>query len=188
VQTESAPPDERPSKSQRKREMHARQELGEKLVELAPDALRRMDLPEPLREAIEEARRIRSHEARRRQLQYVGRLMRDSDYAAVEAAYERALGGSRAAVTLMHRCERLRDRLIDEDAALHSFLEANAGIDAQWLRAKVRAARQERAAARPPRHARELYRWLHARLLQEAGVSAEAGGDAGAGSEGGPKA
>lgn len=161
---EPTPPDERPSKSQRKREMHARQDLGAKLVELGPEALRRMALPEGLREAIEEARRIRSHEARRRQLQYIGRLMRDADFAAIESAYEHERGGSRAAVSLMHRCERLREQLIEDDAALDAFLQESPGIDVQWLRAKVRAARQERAAARAPKHARELYRWLHERL------------------------
>jgi ribosome-associated protein len=165
-------PDERPSKSQRKREMHARQDLGERLVRLGNDSLRRLALPEILRDAIDEARRIKGHEALRRQMQYIGRLMRDSDYAAIQSSYDTLLGGSRDAIALMHRCERLRDALIDDEAALPGFLAQHPGIDTQWLRAKVRAVRAERAAARPPRQARELYQWLHALLQGESAPAA----------------
>jgi ribosome-associated protein len=158
------PQDERPSKSQRKREMQARQDLGERLVELSADVLQRMALPETLREAIAEARRIKAHEGRRRQMQYIGRLMRDSDAAAIQARYDEIMGGTRASVALMHRCERLRDRLVEDEAALGPFLDEHPGVDVQWLRAKLRAARLERAQAKAPRHGRELYRWLHEML------------------------
>ena len=161
VDPNEIPSQERPSKTQRKREMHARQELGERLVALSSAQLARLALPETLSVAIEEARRMRSHEARRRQLQYVGKLMRDIDYAAVSSAYDALLGNSRAAVALMHRSEQLRDRFIDDDDAVGEFLQENAGADSQWLRAKVRAARQERAAGKAARHSRELYKWLH---------------------------
>jgi len=171
--------DERPSKSQRKREMHARQDLGEQLVRLGNDALRRLELPESLREAIREAQRIKGHEALRRQMQYIGRLMRESDFAAIQAAYDTLLGGSREAIALMHRCERLREELVEDDAALSGFLAQHAGVDSQWLRAKLRAVRAERAAARPPRHARELYQWLH-QYLGTAAAAAPPGGAAAA--------
>ena len=155
---------DRPSKTQRKREMHERQALGQKLVELSAAQLARLDLPAGLRAAIDETQRISGHEARRRQLQYVGKLMRGADFSAIQSAYDGLLGSSREAVALMHQCERLRDRMLDDDAALAEFVDQNAGVDSQWLRAKVRAARQERAAARAPRHARELYKWLHVQL------------------------
>jgi ribosome-associated protein len=158
----------RPSKSQRKRDMHARQDLGEQLVALSNDALRRMELPETLREAIAEAQRLKGHEAMRRQMQYIGRLMRDSDHEAIQAAYDEVMGGSRESVALMHRCERLRDELLEDDAALSGFLAQHPAVDTQWLRAKLRAARQERIALRPPRHARELYRWLYQLLKAKA--------------------
>ncbi len=154
----------RPSKTQRKREMHARQALGEKLVGLNAAQLARLELPETLLGAIVLAQRVNAHEARRRQLQYVGKLMRDSDFDAIRAAYENLLGDSREAIALMHRCERLRDQLVDDEAALGAFVEQHAGVDVQWLRAKIRAVRQERGAAKAPRHARELYRWLHSQL------------------------
>jgi ribosome-associated protein len=172
--------DLRPSKSQRKREMHARQDLGEQLVELNAAQLARLTLPDNLLGAIELAHRVKGHEARRRQMQYIGKLMRDSDYEAIRAAYEDLMGASRQAVVLMHRCERLRDRLIDEEAALEPFVQEHAGVDVQWLRAKIRAARNERSAQKAPRHARELYQWLHALLGQaQAGAApGRAAGDA----------
>ncbi len=160
----SLAPDERPSKSQRKREMSALQDLGEELVRLGADQLDRIDLPDGLREAIVEARRTRSHEGRRRQLQYVGRLMRGVDAEAIRRALAAVTGDSREAIELMHRCERWRDRLIDDDAALTDLLQSHPGIDAQPLRATIRAARRERATGAAPRFARELYRWLHQTL------------------------
>lgn len=156
--------DDRPSKSHLKREMHARQALGKKLVDLNNAQLARMDLSEGLLAAIRETQRISGHEARRRQLQYVGKLMRDVDFAALQAAYDDLMGATRESVALMHRCEGLRDRLLDDDEALAAFITEHPGIDIQWLRAKVRAARQERAAGRPPRQVRELYKWLYAEL------------------------
>ncbi len=166
--------DDRPSKSHLKREMHARQALGKKLVELNNAQLARMDLSEGLLAAIRETQRISGHEARRRQLQYVGKLMRDVDFPALQAAYDDLMGATRESVALMHRCEGLRDRLLDDDEALAGFIREHPGIDIQWLRAKVRAARQERAAGRPPRQVRELYKWLYAELKGTAhGASCE---------------
>src|SRR5512137_1939906 len=98
-----------PSKSQRKRDMHALQALGAELVRLRRDQLQRIELPEELREAIEFARRVTSHEGRRRHMQYVGKLMRQVDADAIRAALSQATGESRAAVALMHLAERWRD-------------------------------------------------------------------------------
>ncbi|HXF47329.1 MAG TPA: ribosome biogenesis factor YjgA [Burkholderiaceae bacterium] len=159
--------DARPSKSQRKREMDALQALGVQLLRLNAAQLARLDLPESLREALAAAHRITSHEGRRRQLQYIGRLMRTIDPAPLQQALAAATGASRAAVALMHRCERLRDRLLEDDAALTEFIAAHPGVDAQRLRATIRAARRERTQGQPPRHARELYRWLHQTLSTE---------------------
>jgi ribosome-associated protein len=161
---DAAAPAERPSKSQRKREMAALQDLGVALVRLSAEQLARIDLPENLRDAIAAARRITVHEGRRRQLQYVGRLMRGVDPEPIARALAAATGDSRATVELMHRCERWRDRLIDDDAALTELLRDHPGIDTQPLRATIRAARRERAAGGAPKHARELYRRLHATL------------------------
>jgi ribosome-associated protein len=79
-------PPERPSKSQRKREMHQLQELGAQLALLSPERLARLPISERLQDALEALRPIRSREARRRQLQYVGRVMRREDEEAIAAA------------------------------------------------------------------------------------------------------
>lgn len=160
-------PSERPSKSQRKREMTALQDLGVALVKLGAAQLARIDLPDDLREAIAAARRITDHEGRRRQLQYVGRLMRGVDPEPIASALAAATGESKAAVERMHRCERWRDRLIDDDAALTELLRAYPDVDAQPLRATIRAARREREQGGAPKHARELYRWLQQTLRTE---------------------
>ena len=152
---------ERPSKSQRKREMTALQDLGESLLRLTAAELARLDLPEALREAIGEMARMGSHEARRRHRQYIGKLMRQVDAEPLRAAIEDATGESKQAVALMHRCERLRDALLADDAALDAVLAELPEADVQQLRSTIRAARREHKEGRPPRHARELYRWLH---------------------------
>lgn len=153
-----------PSKTQRKRESHALQALGRQLTELTRDELERIDLPEELREAIEFARRVTAHEARRRHMQYIGKLMRRIDADVVSRQLANATGSSRAAVARMHHAERWRDRLIADDVALTELLGLHPVADAQWLRTTIRAARREQAAAKPPKHARELYRWLHEQL------------------------
>jgi ribosome-associated protein len=152
---------EKPSKSQRKRDMTALQALGESLLRLPAAELARIDLPEALREAIAAMARIGPHEGRRRQLQYIGRLMRQVDAEAIRAAIGDATGESRKAVALMHRCEKLRDALLADDAALAGVLADLPGADSQQLRATIRAARREHLDGRPPKHARQLYRWLH---------------------------
>lgn len=155
---------ESPSKSQRKRDMHAVQKLGESLVALDATRLARIALPDALRTAIADARKITAHEGRRRQLQYVGRLMRDVDCEAVRRQLDDATGDSREAVAMMHRCERLRDALLADDAALTALVSDYPQLDVQHLRATIRSARREHEAGNPPRHARELYRWLHEAL------------------------
>jgi ribosome-associated protein len=154
-----------PSKSQRKRDMHELQALGQRLSELSVERLAQIELPESLAEAIAEFRRLRAHEARRRQLQLIGKLMRPLDAPAVREAIDRVTGDSQAAVAAMHRAERLRERLLEDDAALTDFVAEFPAADAQQLRHLIRAARREREAARAPRSARELYRLLHALVL-----------------------
>jgi ribosome-associated protein len=138
--------------------------LGTRLVKLNAAQLRQVQLPDNLRDAIAAAQKITAHEARRRQMQYIGKLMRQVDAAPIERALEDITGDSRAAVALMHHCERWRDRLLDDDAALTDLLDAHPATDVQALRAMIRAARREIETGQPPKHARELYRWLHGLL------------------------
>jgi ribosome-associated protein len=148
------------SRSQKKREVEELQKLGAALVELAPALLDAIALPEALAAAVREAQRIRSHEARRRQLQYIGKLMRSIDAEPVRAALAAVAGRSAAARARHRRLEDWRARLIDDDAALTEFAALRAGADLQALRALIRNARKEIAEGRPPRAQRELFRVL----------------------------
>jgi ribosome-associated protein len=152
--------EEKPSKTKRKHAMHELQALGERLVELNPGQLSEFVLPESLRDAIENARRITRHEARRRQLQYVGRLMRTADADAIREKLKTWDGISTEHTARVHRIERWRDQLLADDAALKELAGAHPGLDTQRLRALVRNARAERDAGRPPRAFRELFRAL----------------------------
>ncbi|TAL57032.1 ribosome biogenesis factor YjgA [Pandoraea sp.] len=156
-------PDARPSKSQLKREMHALQEIGEELVALSKEALGRLDLPERLHDAVREARNITSHEGKRRQLQYVGKIMRslhESEVAAIRRALDAIKGVSKAETARLHTLERWRERLLADDDALTQLLAAHPQADAQQLRTLIRNARREQQQQRPPKAFRELFQVL----------------------------
>ena len=155
-----------PSKSQRKRDMTALQRLGARLVDLPAAQLDRLDLPEVLRDALAFARKVTSHEGRRRHMQYIGKLMRNIDPEPLQRALDDATGSSRAAVARMHQAEAWRERLIADDDALTALVAEHAQLDVRQLRALVRAARRERTSQAPPKQTRALYQLLH-ELLQE---------------------
>ena len=149
------------SKSQRKREAHALQTLGEALVKLTKPALQQIPLPDDLRNAIEEAQRLHQHGALKRQLQYIGKLMRQCDVEPIRAAYEKVTNSYREDVEQHHKLEQWRDRLLSEgDRALEQLLAQHADVDRQHLRQLIRAAHQEVATGKPPKAARELFRYL----------------------------
>ena len=153
--------DEAPaSKSQRKREMLELQQLGESLAQLPRQRIDLLDVPDTLRQALREWSQLRSFEARRRHAQYIGKLMRRVDAQPLRQALLDATGDSRAAVARMHSLEDWRERLLADDEALTELLREHPRASAQPLRQCIRAARAERAAARPPRHFRALYQQL----------------------------
>jgi ribosome-associated protein len=152
--------EEKPSKTQRKRVMHELQELGERLIALNPEQLAAITLPENLHDAVEQARRITRHEARRRQLQYIGRLMRAVDPEPIREKLKIWDGVSTEETARVHRIERWREELVEDDGAFGALARAHPGIDTQRVRALVRNAREERNAGRPPRAYRELFRAL----------------------------
>jgi ribosome-associated protein len=151
-----------PSKSQLKREAHALQALGEALVGLNKAVLAKIPMPEALRNAILEAQHIRQRGALKRQLQFIGRLMRETTEAdAIRQAYEQATHPLQQDVAQHHRIERWRDRLLTEgDTALGEWLAENPDTDRQHIRQLLRAAAKERATGKPPKSARELFRYL----------------------------
>ena len=148
------------SKSEKKRQMEALQKLGAALVALPPAQLATVEVPEELLAAIREAQRITSHEGRRRQLQFIGKLMRKVDPAPLQAGLDRLTGRSAAARVEQRRLEQWRERLIADDGALTAFAEAHPGADLQAIRTLIRNARREIEGAKPPRAQRELFRIL----------------------------
>ena len=149
------------SKSQMKREMHALQELGEKLVELTFDKLKQLNLPEDLEAAITQAKSIKKHGAKRRQLQYIGRLMRDVDADDIQKRYDNVTQHSAAAVNMLHKIEKWRDRLIEEgDVALEEFVQQFPDTDRQQLRLLMRTARQELTQNKPPKAYRKIFQLI----------------------------
>lgn len=152
--------DEIVSKTRRKKEMHVLQSLGAALVELSDAHLERMTLPETLAAAVREARRLTSHEARRRQMQYIGRLMRELDAEPIRAQLAAVQGGSAEERARHQRLEHWRARLLEDDGALTEFAAAHPVGDLQQLRALIRSARREQAEGRPPRAFREMFRVL----------------------------
>ena len=158
VQRDGSPDDtgyvaEEPSKSEMKRRMHALQELGEDVAALPAERLAGLAIEERLRDAITELARTRSHEGRRRQMQYIGKLMKFEDAQALrEAVAAWRLGSARETLAL-HEAEAWRDRLLADDDALAAWMNAHPDTDSQQLRSLVRAARKD--AGRPDtRHGR----------------------------------
>lgn len=161
---------DRPSKSHVKREMLALTDLGKQLVDLPSERLRKLALPETLHEAIRLAQRTTSREGRRRQIHYVGKLMRtvDIDADAIRKQLDTWEHGSREEARGQHRLEALRDMLLNDDEALTELLQNCDVPDVQQLRATIRAARKETKhnAALPPgsdpqrKHYRALFQAL----------------------------
>ncbi len=152
---------EPPSKSQLKRDALALQALGSELLELPESDWVALGLPQALITALQEGKRIRAHGARRRQLQYIGKLMRDIDAAPVREHFRQLRLNSREQARAHQELEQWRDRLIEHgDEALETFLELHAGADRQRLRQLVRTARKERDRDQPPAASRALFRYL----------------------------
>jgi ribosome-associated protein len=158
--------EEAPSKTQRKKAVHLLQALGEELVELNDDQLTAIELPERLRDAVMAARRITKFEAKRRQLQYIGKLMRSVDVGPIQAALAAVQAPSLRQAAAHQRIEAWRERLLADPAAVIELLAEYPGTDAQRLRELVRGALRERDAGSPPHSYRELYQALRA-LIEE---------------------
>lgn len=176
----TAPADEAPeppSKSSLKREMHALQDLGEQLVALSPERLKKVPLPESLYLAIRDAQRFKM-EARRRQMQYIGKLMRKIDPEPIQAQLDIFNGNSAVEVARMHRLERLRSDLLEDEKLIGTIADSWPEADLQYLRTLRRNALKEREAGKPPKAFREIFRVL--RELEEGGAQhegAEGGAD-----------
>jgi ribosome-associated protein len=152
--------DVRPSKTRRKQAMHALQDIGERLVQIDHGRLRELCLPERLTEAILEAGRMHQHGARRRQMQYIGRLMRDVDAAPILEKLERWSGTGRRETARLHLLERWRARLLEDEGALSELVRICPGADVRQLHLLVRNTRREALAGGPPKSFRALFQAL----------------------------
>lgn len=150
-----------PSKSQRKRDMHALQALGKELVNLPKEQFAKIELAEELHDAIVDARGIRQHGALKRQLQYIGKRLRDTDAEQIREQIDTIAGQSSQAAATLHHIERWRDRLLEDgDAALAQLVAEFPDADRQYLRQLVRNAKKETQGDKPPKSARALFQYL----------------------------
>ena len=156
------------SKTQRKREVESLQDMGKELVELSKDTLLKLDLPEDLLGAVLEAKRITSHGAIRRQMQYIGKVMRGVDADIIAGQLAALRGESDTAKAEFHALERWRERLISDESAVTEWLGRHPGTDAQKLRQLVRNARKEAELGKPPKSSRELFRLLRETRSEQA--------------------
>jgi ribosome-associated protein len=154
---------DRPSKSQLKREMTALQKLGAELIAEPRERVKRVPMPEDVRDAILECQTITDHEGRRRQLQYVGKKMRtleDEEVALIRRTIDSWKQPSRAETAAMHAIERRRDKLLADDGALTELRAHYPELDVQQMRTMIRNARREQAENKPPKAYREIFQML----------------------------
>ena len=154
---------ERPSKSELKRQMDELQKLGAQLVAEPRDRVKRVPMPEDVKEAILMCQTITNHEGRRRQLQFVGKKMRsltDEEVAVIQRTIDSWKGASKAETAALHALERRREKLLTDDKALTTLLEEHPELDVQHLRTLIRNARKEQLESKPPKAYRELFQIL----------------------------
>ncbi|MCA1322794.1 ribosome biogenesis factor YjgA [Herbaspirillum sp. alder98] len=166
---------DRPSKSQLKRESDELQKLGEALVAEPRDRVKRVPMPEDVRDAILECQNIKAHEGRRRQMQYVGKKMRTLDpeeIAIIQKTIDSWRGASKSETAAMHALERKREKLLADDDALTALRSQYPEVDLQHMRTLIRNARKEQAENKPPKAYREIFQIL--KQLQ-AGAARKAG-------------
>ena len=158
----STDPDEI-SKSQRKRDADAIRELGVQLAALSPGELNTVPLADEVLSAIAELQRINAHGARKRQVGFLAKRLRQHDLEPIEAALEKIRQVARANTQNLHLVEQWRDRLVGDTEespkdALTSFLHQHANADRQELRTLQRKALEERRLSKPPAAARKLFK------------------------------
>jgi ribosome-associated protein len=160
---EFEPEYDRPSKSELKRQSNELQKLGEQLVDAPRDRVKRVPMPDDVRDVILETQTITNHEGRRRALQFVGKKMRtldEEEVAAIQRAIDSWKGASKSETAALHALERRREKLLSDDKALTVLLEENPELDVQHLRTLIRNARKEVAESKPPKAYREIFQIL----------------------------
>ncbi|MGV1017167.1 MAG: ribosome biogenesis factor YjgA [Fluviibacter phosphoraccumulans] len=150
----------RPSKTKAKEEMDALQELGKRLVEVSNDRLKKLDIPEILADAVREAKRISSFGALRRQMQYIGKLMRDVDVEPIQEMLDEIDGVSNKANARFHALEKQRDKLLADESVITALKNQHPDLDVTALRTLRRNALKEQAEQKPPKAYRAIFQLL----------------------------
>ncbi len=151
----------KPSRSQRKRDVSALQDIGEILVDLPAPQLAKIPLDASLSDAVYAARQLKTREAKRRQLQYIGKLMRDVDVQAIQDALSKIQSKDKQTQAQFHQIERWREKLInDGDPALEALLNIAPDTNRQELRQLIRKAKQDREAHKKSGAETQLFRLL----------------------------
>jgi ribosome-associated protein len=156
------------SKTRRKRQATEMQDVGAALVKLSGEQLARIDLPERLREAVTECRRLTTHEAIRRQKQYIGKLMREMDAAPIAEQLAALHSPSHKQTALLHLAEKWRSDLLADPEALERFVNAFPGADATALRTLIGKAQAEAKTDKPPKFFRQLFHAVNGSIQAEA--------------------
>lgn len=156
------------SKSQRKRDAEAAQQLGKNILALSHDDQNSIDLPENLSNALDDARRIKKNSALKRQLQYIGKLMRHIDLEPIQEQYDKLVNHYGKDIKELHRLENWRDRLlVDGDKALEDLVNEAPNTDRQHLRQLIRQSAKETNLNKPPKSAREIFKYLKTLFAEE---------------------
>lgn len=163
----------RPSKTKQKEAMHELRDLGAELVELSVGQLKKINLPENIYEAVRECQKITAHGARRRQIQYLGKLMRGVDDEPIRAGLALLRGESSAETARLHRLERTRQRLLEDETTLATIAATWPGADLQHLRQLRRNALKEQEGNKPPKNFRAIFQVLQELDSQPAPVEQE---------------
>ena len=166
----------RPSKTKQKEVMHELRDLGAELVELSVGQLKRINVPENIFDAVRDCQKITAHGARRRQIQYLGKLMRSVDDEPIRAGLALLRGESSAETARLHRLERLRVRLLEDEAVLTEIAAQWPGVDLQHLRTLRRNALKEKENNKPPKNFRAIFQILQ-ELDQKGAPAAEEDSD-----------
>ena len=150
-----------PSRSQLKRDSQKLQDLGKQLVDMPENHLQKLDLEESLKSAIYEARKLKSRDARRRQIQYIGKLMRNLDLTEIEQSLNRLNHQSQTYRQHFSQLETWRERLINEgNSAIEALIAIYPDADRQQLRNLQRQANREIELKKPPTASRKLFKYL----------------------------
>jgi ribosome-associated protein len=166
------------SKTQRKQEMLDLQKVGQQLVAVSLDRLKQLNLDEALLNAVLQAKKTTQNGALRRQMQYIGKIMRSVDAAPIVAKLDDWAGSSKQEAAKFHLLERWRERLLQDETALTTLLESYPQADAQHLRNLIRNAHKEQAANKPPKSSRALFQELRGIILGRPGTTEEVHQDA----------